>query len=244
MPRRDAATRRGEVDTKKRGRRTHLTPERADKIVEVVETGNHITTACHAAGVHTATLYRWIERGDRLDYAIEHGEPFDPDDLIYRDFRDRLMAARARATVKAVDVIDRAMTGGFVIEEEPILDGSGNPVRDDDGSIAYRRKYASPDGRLALSFLARMAPEQWGRAPETTRLELVQPDDETPGRSGVPEPDAVARLASRLAQVKAEQVERDADERGLPAADAGPEDPVDAELVEDDDAEYDGEDET
>lgn len=82
-----------------RGRPSRLTPERAARVLSLIEGGNHITTACEASGIHRATLYRWLARADEVDRAIENGSPFPLRDLPYRDFRDRLHLARARAEV-------------------------------------------------------------------------------------------------------------------------------------------------
>ena len=155
---------------KRWGRPTALSPWVADRILEVVADGNHITTACAAAGVSRAALYRWLDKARMVDLALEAGEPVDSQDLDFRDFRDRLAYARARAQIHAVSVIRKSMEGGSVIEEKPVQDAEGKALRDDNGEILWRRKFTAPDGRLALAFLGRHAPKEWGRVPQQIDL--------------------------------------------------------------------------
>ena len=145
-----------------RGRPARLTPQTAAQILKTVEAGNHITTACAAAGVHRATLYRWLERGLEAERALERGEHVEASELVFRDFRDTLAVARAHAEMHAVEVIQGAIRGGFVTREAVATDRHGVPVRDRDGAAVMNRCYGAPDGRLALAFLARASPEHWG----------------------------------------------------------------------------------
>lgn len=191
MPRRDTLA-------KKHGRPSALTPDRAHKIVSSVYAGNHITTACHIAGVNTATFYRWMQRAERADYAIEHGQPWDHADQMFRDFRDRVLAARAAAAETMVDVVMRAAIGGQLIEETVAKDGSGNPIKDADGNPIIERKYTVPNGNLALNYLKVAQPDGWAGAPG--RLELSGPGGGPLATTGDGEPDgdAVSRVASRV----------------------------------------------
>jgi hypothetical protein len=202
MPRRDTAAR-------KIGRPHALTPERRTAIITSLGAGNHITTAVALAGTSTAAFYRWMQRAERADYAIEHGQDWDPADQIFRDFRDEVLAARARAASIMVDVVMRAAVGGQLIEETVAKDGSGNPIKDNDGNPIVERKYTTPDGRLALSYLKVAQPEGWAGAPG--RLEVSGPGGgaiPVDNGDGEPDGDAVSRLAGRVARALAEQEER------------------------------------
>lgn len=235
MPRRDTATR-------KRGNRTVLTPAKADKIIQAVQAGNHVTTACALADIGHSTLYRWLDHARDVDEALATGEPFNPEWLPYRDLRDRLQRARAEAEDTMVDVIRRDAVGGFITSEEPVVNGDGEVQYDEDGNVLWKRTYTSPNGRLALEYLSRSAPDRWGRKDRV----LVDTGDNlglTPigptadeGATGTEDPEAIERamaLASRLAITARERSE------GVDEVQAGntrpPEPPVDAELVEDDD---------
>lgn len=214
--------RRGAKTPKRIGRPSALTENTADTIINIVLDGNHITTACAAAGVTRQALYRWLERADEITTAIERGEPYDVHGLRFVDFRDRLADARAQAEMRAVKVVERSMHGGFIISEEPLLDIEGQPVRDDNGEILYKRTYSQPDGRLALSYLAKSRPDTWGQNP-TNRIELTGSDGgpvrvETSG-------DQIASLSERLALVASQRREEDEE-------DGDPDEVFDAEVVE------------
>ena len=57
-----------------------------------------------------------------------------------------------------------------MIEEEPVQDAEGKALRDDNGEIMWRRKFTAPDGRLALAFLGRYSPQEWGQVPQQIDL--------------------------------------------------------------------------
>ena len=80
------------------GRRSLFSPQVADTIVEWVEGGNSVTTACLAAGITTNTLYRWIRKAEDAEEAAANGEPYDAQAAELCTFRDRLGLARARAS--------------------------------------------------------------------------------------------------------------------------------------------------
>jgi hypothetical protein len=208
------------------GRPTRLTERTADLILSTVLDGNHLTTACAVAGVGRATLYRWIEEANAAEQAITRGEHPTPQALAYLDFRDRLAQARAEAEVMAVGVVTKAMRGGYLISERPAVDGSGNPIRDDEGKIVMEKVYAQPDGRLALSYLGKSRPDTWGQNP-TNRIELTGADGGPVQVQHGPAA-AIEPLAERLALLAAERRAEDEAE-----ADYG--DVQDAELVEDTD---------
>ena len=46
------------------GRRTLLTPERQEKIVQAILTGNYLETASAYAGVSPDTVREWLQRGE------------------------------------------------------------------------------------------------------------------------------------------------------------------------------------
>lgn len=191
------------------GQPSKLTARTERIILEAVLEGNHLTAACNAAGIGHRTLYRWLEVADQIEDAIETGKPYDENGLPYLRFRQRLADARARAEMRAVHVIQKAMQGGYVTSERPVQDVDGRPVRGDDGRILMERTWAQPDGRLALSYLARSRPSEWGQN-ATQRLELT-------GAGGGPvqvehSEDQFAALAARLAQTAETMRREDAED--------------------------------
>lgn len=79
-------------------RQTKLTPEIQERIVLAVRAGNYLSVAARAAGIHEATLYRWLERGR----GPAGREP-------YRAFCEALKEAEAAAEVHAVALIRQQM---------------------------------------------------------------------------------------------------------------------------------------
>lgn len=210
---------------RRRGRKTLLTPTRQEKILALVEDGNHIATACAHAGIGTSTLYRWLDQAAAHDDQIAHGERPDDAKRVYVEFRDALALARARAEERAVKVIHRSMEGGFVISETPIQNANGDVQRDDHGRILYSRTYSQPDGRLALAYLARSSPERWGQ--NAAKVELSGPGG-SPVQ--VQQVGQIASLAQRLHEVAAAR-QADAEAEALEGEDA--DGVIDADVVED-----------
>ena len=71
------------------GRPSALTPEVAARIVDAVAAGNHITTACEAAGVSRSAVYAWLARADEAREVRETGGSFDRTASDFLDFQDR-----------------------------------------------------------------------------------------------------------------------------------------------------------
>lgn len=78
------------------GRKTKLTPERQDKICELLRVGNYFDAACGAAGIHKATGYEWLKKGENA----QSGQ--------YYDFHDAVKRAEAEAEAATVVVIKKA----------------------------------------------------------------------------------------------------------------------------------------
>jgi hypothetical protein len=99
---------------KKIGRPSSLTPERHDKIVELISAGNYVDTAAGAAGVHKSTFYLWLDRGqserDRLT-ATPGADP-DPDEAPFLDFLNAIEKAQNEAEARNVAIIQRAAVTG------------------------------------------------------------------------------------------------------------------------------------
>lgn len=197
------------------GRPTTLTPERRARIIGLIEDGNHLRTACAAAGVGESTFYGWLTKGeDAKDEAERTGRPVPDAQRVYAEFVEAVSRARARAEVKAVSVVERSMVGGFVTSEKPLVDVDGQAVQDPHtGEVLYERTYQPPDGRLALAYLERARPQEWSRA-QSSKVEVSGPGG---GPVPVEQTVIIASLAERVAAVVAE---READ-RELEAAEAG-----------------------
>lgn len=126
------------------GRPSKLTPETAEKIIRAVRVGNFLETAAAAAGVHPATVYRWLADADKK------GAP-----AAKREFRDALSRARAEAEQRLVGSAVKDAAGGFVTKRVT------RTLRD--GTTETEETYAAPNGRVALEFLSRAFPDRWAR---------------------------------------------------------------------------------
>lgn len=202
------------------GQPSKLTDRTEDAIIHAVLQGNHLTTAASAAGIGHRTLYNWLERADAVDQAIEEGKPYDENSLRYLQFRQRLADARAQAEMRAVQVIQTSMAGGHLVKETPLQNINGDLVYGPHGEVMYDRTYTAPDGRLALSYLGRSRPMEWGQN-TANRVELT-------GQGGGPvqvehSGDQIASLSARLEQVLADRRAEDEEEA------------YDADIVEDGD---------
>ncbi len=118
---------------------------------------------------------------------------------------------RAHAHMEAVEIVQEAMRGGLVISEEPLRDKEGNVLRIDEGEILCARRYSQPDGRLALQYLARSAPDLWGPHATPTLGLTGQLDPTTEDESSA---DQISRLSGRLALVVAQRRAEDEEAEG------------------------------
>jgi hypothetical protein len=81
-------------------RPTKLTPEVQERLLKALRAGNYLSTAARFAGIHPATLHRWLERGDPAGTR--------PTDLPYRQFAEQVERAIAEAEVRDVTLISKA----------------------------------------------------------------------------------------------------------------------------------------
>lgn len=85
---------------KKVGRPSKLTPEVKARLIEAFEKGAYDDDACHYAGIHKSTFYRWIERGNME----AKGE--------YRDFCDAVECSQAEGIIIDLSAIVSAVKAG------------------------------------------------------------------------------------------------------------------------------------
>ncbi len=76
--------------------------EVVDQVVDAVRAGNYVSTASAAAGIHRATYYSWMKRGEIASDARAKGEGVSTDDEAFADFYDRVSQATAQAEMDAV----------------------------------------------------------------------------------------------------------------------------------------------
>lgn len=118
------------------GRPSKLTPERAEKIIELIKVGNYIDVACAASGVNQHTFYRWLRIG--RDLTDQWGE--DPDEWPTEDWSEHehrcvtfyLQIKQANAEAEAF-------------------------------AVASVRKQFGSQWAAAMTFLERRFPDRWKR---------------------------------------------------------------------------------
>jgi len=96
------------------GRKTRLTAEIQQQIVSSISSGNWQEVACEYAGIHVATYYRWLERGQVEISRLEGDEEAEPNDeeTPYREFCEAVRKAQAVSEVQAVGLIRKAAIDG------------------------------------------------------------------------------------------------------------------------------------
>jgi hypothetical protein len=149
---------------RKTGRTLRLTPDLQERLCAHLSAGHYLDASCHLEGVGASTVFRWLALGQDEAFRItngmtaadrrEHNEPSAASQRPYLEFREAVLRARAVAEDVAVSVVRKVMVGGFVVEKRTITEG------DRTESI---ERVAQPDGKLALEYLSRVAPQRWGR---------------------------------------------------------------------------------
>jgi hypothetical protein len=159
-----------------------------------------------------------MQQGDDATQRLHRGEQLPPQARIYAQFAEAVTRARARAETNVVAVVTKVIEGGYLLEEEPALNGDGLPIYDKDGEPLMRRKYAPPDGKLGMEYLRRSFPQRWAPADEGR-------DETAAGGAAAGAPAAVSQIVDRLALFAARRSEE---------AELDPEDVVEGEVVADD----------
>lgn len=86
------------------GRRSKLTPERKQKLVDALKGGNYRQTAALYAGIGVSTFYRWLEIGE-ADLERDKQSP-------ERELLEAVKEAEAQAEIAAIALISRAAADG------------------------------------------------------------------------------------------------------------------------------------
>lgn len=94
------------------GRKTILTPEVEERIIQAIQVGNFFHVACEYAGVDRRTGWGWLAKGkDAVARSEEHERPIPDEQMVYVRFSQSVMEARAQAEVRLVSSVVRSATG-------------------------------------------------------------------------------------------------------------------------------------
>lgn len=161
------------------GRITKLNRERADRILEALRVGATRGTACRRAGIDITTMERWIRLAPRGG--------------LYSEFAEQVTRAENDAELLATSVVMKVIQGGSVLSRRTRTTADGRQTIDE--------TFAPPDGHLALEYLARRLPREWGKI-ERIELSVRQRAQELADELGLPV-EVVMAEAQRVALAKA-----------------------------------------
>ncbi len=100
------------------GRKSRLTPEIEEQVVQLLRAGNYVETAAAFAGIAKVQLYDWLRKGAALREKLNKLESqkafdkavkeLDPRDAAYVSFHDAVGKAQAESEARNVALIQKA----------------------------------------------------------------------------------------------------------------------------------------
>jgi len=164
------------------GRPTKLTPEVQAKIIQALEAGATVQASCDFVGIHKATYYDWLIRGEaertrRENNGIKEGTKQWVAEQIYLDFSDAATRAQASGLVNASIQFRAGMNPSKSVTNTTITTTETRlrTIKHDDGRVEQipydhvkseqRQSITDTPGdwRAAMEYLARRDPESWAR---------------------------------------------------------------------------------
>jgi hypothetical protein len=97
-------------DGKRVGRKTLLTDDKLETIVDLLRRGNYLSSAAKYAGLSPYTLNEWKNKGRAL---MDSEKELDDTEQLYVRFYQEVEKARAEAEIRAVEVIRSAMPNNW-----------------------------------------------------------------------------------------------------------------------------------
>lgn len=94
------------------GRRTLLTPELQDAIIEALRNGHYLDDAANLVGISDQTAYNWVARGKKAEELAEQGIEPSAEELKYLGFFRAVKMARVYAVNVNLEVIRTAALDG------------------------------------------------------------------------------------------------------------------------------------
>ena len=85
---------------------------KAKTLIDALRGGADINTAAQYAGLNYATVFRWIERGQRENERLEYGYDPRPEEAEFLSLWQTMRKARAEAVVRNVAQIQKAANQG------------------------------------------------------------------------------------------------------------------------------------
>lgn len=94
------------------GRRTKLTDELQERLLQAIRAGNFQDTAARFAGLAPSTFYNWMKAGRLAQEKEATGEELTPEEYRLVEFLEAIEKARAEAEVRNLHLIQQAASGG------------------------------------------------------------------------------------------------------------------------------------
>lgn len=98
----------------KTGRKTKLTPEVQQAIIDALKTGSYVEDAAAYVGITATTLWNWMDRGNKERNRLAAFPDTEPDttEVAFLEFLEAVETARAAAHLRAVAQIQKAAADG------------------------------------------------------------------------------------------------------------------------------------
>lgn len=93
-------------------RKPSVDDPKVQAIINALQGGNYIETACAYAGLAPSTVYRWLERGRDERERQESGAKSNPAEQPYLEICNAVEKARAQSIVANVTIIQQAARSG------------------------------------------------------------------------------------------------------------------------------------
>lgn len=98
---------------KARGRPTKFTPERREKIIQLIKAGNYLETATQAAGIDYSTFRNWMNRGEDALQRQSEGDKLTKVEKEFVDFVEHIQKAEAEAEARNLMIINKAASDSW-----------------------------------------------------------------------------------------------------------------------------------
>lgn len=96
----------------KRGRKTLLNQQRLEAITTMLRAGAYVDDACRSVGIHKATFYNWLQRGNVQRERLNAGLEIEPKEEQFLEFLDAVEEADAEGIIGHLMNIDHAAKTG------------------------------------------------------------------------------------------------------------------------------------
>lgn len=147
------------------GRPTLLDDDIERKLIEATKRGTPMRAAAAYCGISLRAFEDWMRRGRIEQDAREDGEEPDPVEQKYLDLYEKVLEARAYATVQSAALIRKSAIGGQVVEE------TTRRFRDATGQVVEEKtvKRTAGDWRAAAWWLERQERGEFGKESKVTQ---------------------------------------------------------------------------